>query len=165
MIILLEFQWIKYFICCMMFIYLVLCPPPPPPNPTHDSQFRAGRVAKREEASYKHCLVIPPPFVSSHCTLFHPLATQIAFIYYNTCYPSLFWSMEHKAIVLTLSSLQTNTDTFANSAYPEPSHQDLHCNSVLDFWLKPLFATMDVSKIRDGRVHVRNPGVKGLRHF
>ena len=34
---------------------------------------------------------------------------------------------------LTLSALQTNTDTFANSADPdetariEPSHQDLHC--------------------------------------
>ena len=35
--------------------------------------------------------------------------------------------------ILTLSSLQINTDTFANSADPdemaryEPSHQDLHC--------------------------------------
>ena len=36
-------------------------------------------------------------------------------------------------MILTLSSLQTNTDTFANSADPdetahnEPSHQDLQC--------------------------------------
>ena len=36
------------------------------------------------------------------------------------------------------------------------------CHSVIDFWLKPLFATMGVSRFRDGRVHVRNLGVKGL---
>ena len=38
-----------------------------------------------------------------------------------------------KARILTLSFLQANTDTFANSVDPdetahnEPSHQDLHC--------------------------------------
>ena len=68
---------------------------------------------------------------------------------------------------LTLSSLQTNTDTFANSVDPdetahnEQSHQDLNC-AILLLWLKPWFATMDVSKCIDGKVHVRNPGVKGL---
>ena len=52
--------------------------------------------------------------------------------------------------VLTLSSLQTSTDTFANSADPdetahkEPSHQDLHClplllnrNPYLHQWMCP----------------------------
>ena len=36
------------------------------------------------------------------------------------------------------------------------------CLSVFDFRLKPLFATIYVSKFTDGRVHVRNLGVKGL---
>ena len=36
------------------------------------------------------------------------------------------------------------------------------CHAVVDISLKPLFATMDVSKLRDGRVHFRTSGVKGL---
>ena len=36
------------------------------------------------------------------------------------------------------------------------------CHSIIDFWLKPLFATMSLSKFRDGRIHVRNLGNKGL---
>ena len=31
--------------------------------------------------------------------------------------------------------------------------------------MKPLFATINVSKFRDGRVHVRNSGVKGLTSY
>ena len=36
------------------------------------------------------------------------------------------------------------------------------CHSVWDFWLMSLFTTMDVSKIKDWRIHWRNLGVKGL---
>ena len=36
---------------------------------------------------------------------------------------------------------------------------DFH--SVIDFLLKSLFAIMDASQFRDGRVYVRNSGVKG----
>ena len=35
--------------------------------------------------------------------------------------------------------------------------------SVFDFELKPLFARMEMSKSKDGRVHFRNTGVKGLK--
>ena len=67
----------------------------------------------------------------------------------------------------TLSSLQTNTDTFANSedldetAHYQLSHLDLHCLPFC-YWLltETLFATMDVSKFWDGRVHFRNGGEK-----
>ena len=49
------------------------------------------------------------------------------------------------------------TDACANSVDPdEMAHQKLHCYSVTDFLLKPLFATMDMSKFRDGRFHVIN---------
>ena len=66
---------------------------------------------------------------------------------------------------LTLSALQTKTDTFANSVDPdemahnEPSQQDLHC---LPFWLASPYETVDMSKFKAGRVHLRNLGVKGL---
>ena len=76
---------------------------------------------------------------------------------------------------LTLSSLQTITNTFANSADQdemacnELSHQDLHC---LPFWywflLKPLFASMDMSKFRVGRFHFQKlwgERVKGRDHL
>ena len=73
---------------------------------------------------------------------------------------------------LTFSSIQINTDTFANSADPdeaalqEPSHLDLHdCYYVIDFGLKPLFAKMYVSKFRDGRVHVRNLGYERVNLY
>ena len=57
----------------------------------------------------------------------------------------------------TLSSLQTNTDTFANSADPDEmvSSGSTVCHFVIDFFtLTP--ATMNASKIRHGRIHVRN---------
>ena len=37
------------------------------------------------------------------------------------------------------------------------------CYLVLDFCLISLFATMDMSKVKDGRVHCRKPGMKALR--
>ena len=65
---------------------------------------------------------------------------------------------------LILSSLQTNTDTLANSEDPDEMAHIIKiytvCHSVIDF-----FATMVVSKFRDGRVHVRNSGVEGLDLF
>ena len=44
--------------------------------------------------------------------------------------------------------------------------QDLHCLPFC-YWIltEPLFATMNMSKFRDGRIHVRNPAVKGLMIF
>ena len=69
--------------------------------------------------------------------------------------------------VLTISSLQTNRDTFANNVDPDgtahnqPSHLDLHCLPFcffffllffFFFFLKFLFSIMDVSKSRGGRV-------------
>ena len=35
-------------------------------------------------------------------------------------------------------------------------------NPFIDLCLKPLFATMDLSKFRDGSVHFRNSGMKAL---
>ena len=53
--------------------------------------------------------------------------------------------------VLTFSSMLTSTDTFANSADPDDRLIRIYtvCHFVIDFWQKPLFATMDVSKFRD----------------
>ena len=79
---------------------------------------------------------------------------------------------KNKTLNLTLSALQTNTSTFANSVDPdemahyEPSHQDLHCLPFcFILWLISLVATMNVSKFKNGRVHFRNLGVKGLNFF
>ena len=36
------------------------------------------------------------------------------------------------------------------------------CHSVIDFRLKPLCASVDMSKLKDGRVHFRNSGMKRL---
>ena len=79
----------------------------------------------------------------------------------------------HLITYLTLSSLQNNAYTFANGVDPdetarnEPSHLDLHCFAILllIFWLKSLFATMDATKFRYGRVHFINSAVKGLIIF
>ena len=57
----------------------------------------------------------------------------------------------------TLSSLQINMNTSANSVDPdetarnEPSYQDIYCLSLY-YWLltKPLFVTTDVSEFRGG---------------
>ena len=57
-----------------------------------------------------------------------------------------------------LRNFGMKTDTFSNNVEPdetardEPSHQDLHCLLVcffIDFILKPLFASMDMSKYKD----------------
>ena len=41
------------------------------------------------------------------------------------------------------------------------SHQDLHClASVFDFKLKSLFASVDMSKFKDGRVFLKNSGIE-----
>ena len=47
-------------------------------------------------------------------------------------------------------------------AHNEPSHQDLHCHSLFYFRLKPLFASVDMSNFKEGRVHFRNSRMKGL---
>ena len=69
-------------------------------------------------------------------------------------------------IPLNLSTLQSSTDTFANSADRyEQSHQDLH-HLQSSYWLFDwLFAAMVVSKFRDGRAHFRNSAVKGLNRY
>ena len=36
---------------------------------------------------------------------------------------------------------------------------------VSDFRLRPLFATLDMSILKDGKVHFRNSGMEGLRCF
>lgn len=72
---------------------------------------------------------------------------------------------------LTLSTLWTSTNTYANSVEPdeaaqnEPLHLALHC---LPFYLmifdyNPQWTTMNVSTSKDGRVHFRNSGVKDLK--
>ena len=54
-----------------------------------------------------------------------------------------------------LSSLQTNTDTFANNVDPNETARsrliriDSVCHYVIYFCLKYLFATMDLSQFRD----------------
>ena len=70
---------------------------------------------------------------------------------------------------LPFSSFSCKKHIYANSVDPNkmtcnmPFHQDLNCQSILDFLSTPLFATTDVSKSKDGRVHFRNAGVKGLK--
>ena len=64
--------------------------------------------------------------------------------------------------IFTLSSLQTNTETFASSVGPdvmvlnELSDQDLHC---LPFCYQIMTEIMEVLKFSVGRVHL---GVKGI---
>ena len=38
------------------------------------------------------------------------------------------------------------------------------CHSVFDFRMQPLFASVDMSKFKDVRVHSRNSGMKGLSY-
>ena len=61
------------------------------------------------------------------------------------------------------------TISYANSVDPdemahnEPSDWYLHClHSVFDARLKTLFASVDMPKFQDGRVHSRNTGMKRL---
>ena len=42
------------------------------------------------------------------------------------------------------------------TAYNEPSHQNLHCLPVFDFWLTSLLATMDISKLNNGKNPFQN---------
>ena len=63
---------------------------------------------------------------------------------------------------LTLSAWQTNTNTCANSvdsdemASNEPSHLDLHCLPFYFLFLtETLFASVDKSKFKNGRIHFR----------
>ena len=71
-------------------------------------------------------------------------------------------------IPFTLSALLTKMVIFANSADQDETVRWVLSGStqfpilLLIFWLKPLFATMAVSKFRDGRVHFRNSGMKLL---
>ena len=76
---------------------------------------------------------------------------------------SFFQRSKHSLI---LSSVQSNTDTFANSVDPESSYRDLRC-LPFSYWffMKPLFATMDVSNFRSRKVHYRKSGVKGLTSY
>ena len=67
------------------------------------------------------------------------------------------------------SLTQTKTDTFCtcvNSVDPDEMVRNIWfysvCHSIFNFRPKPLFASVDVSKIKDKKFHVRNSGVKGL---
>ena len=72
--------------------------------------------------------------------------------------------------MLNLPVQQTKTDAYPNSVDPDEmacnewSHQDLHCLPFFFcvLWLKPLFASVDMSKFKDGRIHFRNWGMTGL---
>ena len=90
--------------------------------------------------------------------------------------------LRKRSYLVTLSALQTNTDIFSNSVYPdemahrEPSHLDVHCLPFcfcfvfccfffvfcFVFFTDILFAMMGMPKLKDGSVHFRNSGVKGL---
>ena len=66
--------------------------------------------------------------------------------------------------------IQIVSKTFTNSADPDDdnkqSHQEIHCFAILLLILTGTpICTMDVSKFKDGRFHVRNLGVKGLMLF
>ena len=75
---------------------------------------------------------------------------------------------------LTFSAWQSKTATCANNldpdetAYNEPSSQILHrlpfCLYIYinNFRLKTLFASIDIIKFKDWRVHFRNSGMEGL---
>ena len=78
--------------------------------------------------------------------------------------------VKNSAFWLNLTALQTKIDICANSVDPdvttrkEPSHQDLTVyQSGFCFRLKPLFASVDVSKFKNGTAHFRNSGLKGLK--
>ena len=51
----------------------------------------------------------------------------------------------------------TKTDTCANRVNP-----DVTVHSVFDFRLKPILPSVDMSKFKDGSVHIRNSGMKEL---
>ena len=81
----------------------------------------------------------------------------------QTCY-------ENKAalLLLTLLTLQTNTDIFANRADPDVMRTVSSGSAVfairsLIFDKKRLFATSNASKFKDGRVHVGHLLLKGFK--
>ena len=74
--------------------------------------------------------------------------------------------------LLIYSALQTKTDICANSIDPDEMaciimssfiRIYMVCHSTYHFNLKPLFSSVDKSKFKDGRVHFRNSGMKGLK--
>ena len=76
-----------------------------------------------------------------------------------------------RPVKLNPSSSADQTHICANSVDPdetarhEPSHQDLHClpfSCFFCFRLKSPFASVDMSKLKDGIVHFRYSGVKRL---
>ena len=54
---------------------------------------------------------------------------------------------------------------FANNVDPDETSHLIWiytvCHSDFNFRLKPLFASVDMSKFKDGGVHIRNTGMKG----
>ena len=67
---------------------------------------------------------------------------------------------------LTLSGRLTKKDSCANSVDPGETARLIKiytvCHSVFDIRLKPLFASVNMSRFKDGRVHFRNLGMQGL---
>ena len=57
---------------------------------------------------------------------------------------------------------QNKTDTYANSVTRRLIRIYIVCHSVFDLRLKPLFTAVDMSEFKDGSVHFRNSGLKGL---
>ena len=60
---------------------------------------------------------------------------------------------------------------FVNSVDPdemvhdEPSHQTLRCLPFCyDFLTETLFGTMFLARFKDGRIHIKNSGMKGLKN-
>ena len=70
--------------------------------------------------------------------------------------------------ILTISAWQTKTDICANSVEPILVTRLIRiytvCHSVFDLRLKPLFASVNMSKFKDGKFHLRDSGMKALMH-
>ena len=69
---------------------------------------------------------------------------------------------------LDLCTLQSIWNIFANSVEPDKTaHQDLLslCQSISDFWLRPIFRMTVLSQLKEGKVHYRHSGVKGLGKY
>ena len=72
------------------------------------------------------------------------------------------------ANTLTISVLQTKTDTFANSVDPDKTAHNVSSEATLFASLFLIYnctvlEVMDMSKRRVGTVYFRNPGLKELR--
>ena len=101
-------------------------------------------------------------------------ANQADWLYAKGIY--IYISQERRAVlwdILTHSALQTKTPRQTHLQTVQIQIRWLVtsrliwictvCHSVIDLSLNPLFATVDVSKFSDERVHLRNSSVKGLR--